>query len=164
VFATEVQYEDFNGEKHTEKIHFHMMTPEWVDLEFNPQVDGQMSDYVRSAFKTNDGRKIYTFVKLMLVNSYGRRSEDGAKFLKRPEFTEEFLNSPAYEEFFMWLVNDQTGGNMQKFWDGITPPAMKEKMAEIEEQAGGKKKLTELSRDELVALLQKKTAANEITA
>lgn len=162
MFTTTVTYKDFNDVEHTEKIHFHMMAPEFADMEFRAEFDGSLGDYVRDAMKSGDGAKVYTFFKLMIVNSYGRRSEDGSEFVKKPEFTEQFLNSRAYEEFFMWLVEDPK--NAEKFWTGIVPEKLKDKVKELEASDDGKKRVQDMTREELVAALQKKTAANEISS
>jgi hypothetical protein len=156
VFKTTVTYHDFNDKPHTEDLYFHMMAPEWADLEFNPEFDGSLNDYIKDAMESGEGRKIYTFFKMMVVNSYGRRSEDGSEFIKNPEFSEKFLNSPAWEQFFLWLTDDPK--NSEQFWNGLFPEAMKEKVAELEaaQNAAGKRKLNELSREELMVLFEKK--------
>lgn len=164
MFTIQVAYDDFNGKKHTEQLYFHMMVPEWADLEFNPMFDGSLSDYIKEAMSSGENAKIYTFFKMMVVNSYGRRSEDGSRFNKKPEWTEEFLNSPAWEQFFLWLTDDTK--QAQKYWDGIFPEAMKDKVAELEKGDGktAPKKLSELSKEELVELMQKQMAGKAIEA
>lgn len=164
MFTKEISYKDFNDVEHTEKVHFHMMAPEMADLEFNPVFEsgpsgkGGLGDYIRSAMESGDGRKVYTFFKMMIVNSYGRRSEDGSKFTKRPEFTEEFLNSKAYEEFFMWLVSDPK--NAETFWLGIMPERLADIADQLENDTEGKKKkhIKDMSREELLELMQQKVA------
>lgn len=157
MFKTTVTYKDFNDKVHVEDLYFHMMAPEFADLEFNTDFgDTKMSDYIREAMASGDGRKVYTFFKLMIVNSYGRRSEDGSEFIKREEFTEKFLNSRAYEEFFMWLVTDPK--NAEKFWNGILPERIAEQAAELEAANAGKKNLKDMSKEELLELMQKRLA------
>lgn len=158
MFTTSVTYVDFNDKPHNEKLYFHMMVPEYADLQFNPTFDGSLSDYIKEAMLSGEGQKIYTFFKMMVVNAYGRRSEDGANFRKNPQWTEDFLNSRAWEQFFLWLTDDPK--NAEAFWNGIFPEAMREKVESIEgEKSIEKKKLTELTQAELVELLQKKTSA-----
>ncbi len=162
MFTTTVTYKDFNDKSHTEKLYFHMMAPEFADLEFNPTFEGGLGDYVRSAMKSGDGQKVYTFFKLMIVNSYGRRSDDGARFSKNSEWTEEFLNSNAYEEFFMWLISD--ANNAEQFWNGIVPEKLREKVEEISgSQTGNEnKRIQDLSKEELVALMEKRIASKDV--
>lgn len=168
MFKTTVKYKDFNDKPHVEDLYFHMMAPEFADLQFNTSFDshGGMSDFIRHAMQAGDGQKIYTFFKLMIVNSYGRRSEDGSEFVKSPAFTEKFLNSRAYEEFFMWLITDPQ--NAEKYWNGIIPEKLAEQAAQIQDANAGKKALTDMTREELVELmaqkLAEKTPANEVAA
>jgi uncharacterized protein with von Willebrand factor type A (vWA) domain len=166
MFQYTVTYKDFNDVEHVEKLHFHIMVPEIADLEFNPVFDGSMGDYVRQAMASGEGQKIYTFFKMLIVNSYGRRSEDGAKFLKREEFTEDFLNSPAYEKFFEWLTLDSPDGkNAEKFWAGIMPERIIKEADAVEKEAAaaGKKDITQMTREELVEAMQKRVSDKEIT-
>lgn len=164
MFTTTVTYNDFNDNPITEKLYFHMMAPEFVDLEFNPSFEGGLGTYVREAMKSGEGAKVYTFFKLLIVNSYGLRSEDGSEFVKKPEFTEKFLNSRAYEEFFMWLVEDPK--NAEQFWNGIMPAKLADKVATIEASQDGdtKKHIKDMSKEELLELMQKRIADKTIEA
>lgn len=156
MFKKTVTYKNFNDVECTEDLYFHMMAPEFADLEFNPTFGGSLASYIKEAMLSGEGQKVYTFFKMMIVNSYGRRSEDGSKFLKRPEFTEEFLNSPAYEQFFLWLtIESPDGKNGEAFWNAIIPESLRGKDGELEKQLGDKRALKDLSRAELEALLEK---------
>lgn len=159
MFRHPVTYIDFNGKPHNEDLYFNMMAPEMADLEFNPTFDGSLASYVKDAMTSGEGQKIYTFFKMMVVNSYGRRSEDGADFIKKPEFTEKFLNSPAWEQFFLWLTDDPK--NAETYWNGIFPEALKDKLDAIEASQPGGKKLQDMTREELVELMQKRVAAQK---
>lgn len=156
MFKTQVTYNDFNDKTRTEELYFHIMAPELADLQFNPDLGGDLSSFVKTAMASGDMRKVYTFFKLLIVNSYGRRSEDGSEFIKKPEYTEQFLNSRAYEEFFMKLIGDHKFA--ENFWSGIMPEKVLEKISELEQQNEGspKKSPKDMTKEELVALLQKK--------
>lgn len=168
MFKHTVTYVDFNNKPHTEDIYFHMMVPEFADLEFNPTFDGSLSEYIKQTMRTSEGQKIFILFKMLVVNSYGRRTEDGARFIKKPEYSEEFLNSLAWEQFFLWLTDDPK--NAEAFWNGIFPEAMRDKVESLEgeQTALGKKNVSDLSREELEALflakIGEKKPANEITA
>lgn len=161
MFKHPVVYIDFNNKPHNEDLYFHMMVPEFADLEFNPTFEGSLSDYVREAMRSGEGQKIYTIFKLLVVNSYGRRSEDGSRFTKKAEWTEEFLNSPAWEQFFLWLTDKEDGSNAQLFWDGIFPEALRDRAEKVleQEKAAPKKSIAEMSREEILELLEKQQGA-----
>lgn len=167
MFQYTVAYKDYNGVEHVEKLNFHIMSPEIADLEFNPIFEGSMAEYIRTAMASGEGQKVYTFFKMMIVNSYGRRSEDGSRFIKKAEYTEDFLNSPAYERFFEWLTLDSPDGkNAEQFWLGIMPERITKDSSEIEAEAAkaGKKKIADMSREELVELMQQRVAAKAVEA
>lgn len=154
MFKHTARYTNFDGEKKNEDIYFHISTPEMADLEFNPtfEEDGGLGDYVKKAMTSGDNRKVYTFFKLMMANSYGRRTDDG-EFMKKPEWTEKFLNSLAYEDFFIWLMSSPK--NAEKFWNAIMPERMNELTAAVAEAGGiSKKNINELSREDLVKMIQ----------
>ena len=161
MFEHIVTYKDFNGTEHTEKLHFHLSSPEMLDLQFNPEVDGDLDKFITAGIRSGEGQKLWIIFKLLIINSYGRRSEDGAKFIKKPEFTEDFINSPAFEKFFEWLLLDSPDGKHGKeFYNAIMPERLKGEMAKLEAEGGGKKKLTDLSREELEKLYLEKVQSN----
>lgn len=161
MFKHSVVYTDFNGTPHNEDLYFHMMVPELADFEFNMSFDTSLSDYIKEGFGSNDGRKVHTVFKLLVVNSYGRRSEDGSKFSKKPEWTQEFLESPAWEQFFLWLTDTPDGKNGQAFFNGIFPEAMQAQVEEMRKKqeavsgtpAPAKPNLSNMTREELEALV-----------
>lgn len=155
MFKHTVKYSDFNGKTVVEDLYFHLSTPEMLDLQFNPMVDGDFDKFIKNGVSSREGRKLWTIFKLLIVNSYGRRSEDGSRFVKKEEFTEEFLNSPAFEKFFEWLLLDSPDGKHGKeFYNAIMPERIRGDLADLEKTAEseGKKKLSEMSHEELQKL------------
>lgn len=172
MFKTSVTYDDFNDESHTEDLYFHMSRPDILDLQFNPMVGGDLAEWIREGMRKGEGQKLWTTLKLLVVNSYGRRSSDGANFTKKAEFTEEFLNSPAFDAFFQWLLLDSPDGtHAEQFYTGIMPKGFAEQMADLEAQqetaqavvpaSPVKKKITDMSREELEAAFREKTKSGE---
>lgn len=172
MFKHSVVYVDYNGVPHNEDLYFHMMVPEFVDLEYNPSFDTSLSDYIKQEMGSGENRKVYTVFKLLVVNSYGRRSADGANFSKKAEWTEEFLNSQAWEQFFLWLTEGTEGKNGQIFFNEIFPQSMRDQIAEKEkaqaeatgnsvavQQAAPKKTMSQMSREELEAAFLAKQAS-----
>lgn len=166
MFQKTVTFKDFNDVEHTEKLYFHLSVPDAMDLQFNPEVEGDMGKWVSDMMKSGENRKVWIFFKLLVVNSYGRRSEDGSKFSKRAEFTQDFLDSNAWEKFFEWLLLDSPDGkNAKLFWDGVMPDRLLKEVQELEaqnEKTGGKKNLKDLSREDLEKLYLEKMASNKV--
>lgn len=152
MFHFKATYKDFNGDEHTEDLYFHLTSPEMLDLQFNPQVDGDLDKFIESGIRSGEGRKLWIIFKLLIVNSYGRRSDDGARFVKKPEFTEEFINSPQFEKFFEWLLLDSPDGKHGKeFYNAIMPERLKGELSALEAEKGPdtRKRLDQMSREEL---------------
>lgn len=166
MFKHTVTYKDFNGGEHVEDLYFHLSTPDMLDLQFNPQVDGDLDKFIQAGIKSGEGQKLWLIFKLLVANSYGRRSSDGATFSKKPEYTEEFFNSPAFEKFIEWLLLDSPDGKHGKeFYNAIMPERLQgASLEQIQQQESDqpKKKLTELSREDLVRMLQDRTAGPKV--
>lgn len=160
---------DFNGKPHNEDIYFHLMVPEIADLQFNPMVGSDFSEFIKEGMRTGDGAKIYTIFKLLVINSYGRRSDDGEEFHKKPEWTEQFLNSPRWEQFFLYLTDPKDSAkNGAAFFNDIFPEYLMKQVEELEginKQTGGPKAKTldEMNAAELKALVEEQSKRLENT-
>ncbi len=162
MFKHRIIWDDFNGQTHQEDFYFNMLVPEFADLEFHPEFGGSFSEYIRQGMKSGEGQKIYMIFKLLVVHSYGRRSEDGQYFRKNTEWTNDFLESPAWEQFFLWLTDETKGhSNAGSFWEGVFPEALKQQAAALEEANTEKKDISEMSREELERLVNK-VRANKV--
>jgi hypothetical protein len=61
--------------------------------------------------------------------AYGKRSEDGKRFVKNANVREEFESSEAYSALFMELVTDTDSAI--EFINGIIPQGMAEEAAKV---------------------------------
>ena len=59
-------------------------------------------------------------------NIYGVKSEDGKRFVKSPALTDEFIQSPAYDELFFELLNGGADA-MAAFVNGVITIPEKER-------------------------------------
>lgn len=145
----------FTDEVVDEEVYFHLITPELASFEL--EFEDGFEAYVKSVLTSKDNRAIFhMFVKLVEI-SYGRR--DNNNFVKDPAWTKTFLTSQAWEKLFLWLTDDESGKNANQFWLAILPEQLSEKV-----QAKTGKKVTELSREELLELLENKQPAADLTA
>jgi len=158
VFKFTANYKNpFTEEDEHEDLYFHLIAPELAEFELT--FENGFRDYVKKTLASQDNLAIYgMFLKLISI-SYGRRSEDGKKFVKNPDWTKEFLSSPAWEELFFWLTDDPDGKgtNANTFWLKIMP----ERLLERANETVGKG-IEDLSRDELLKLLENKTISDII--
>lgn len=124
-----VKYTNYNGEMVEEDLYFNLTRLEMMDMEMDEH--GAMSQRIDRMKKAKDARAAYYEVKEIVIKSFGIRSEDGKYFHKNEKIREDFLNSAAYDEFFMSLF-----GSTQKvtdFVNGIVPAeAIKKAMEDAE--------------------------------
>jgi hypothetical protein len=174
VFKKSVIYKDFQDEpqEHTEDLYFHLTVPEFTELQFDEKYagDGGFGEHLLTVFKRNNNAEIWVLFTTMIMKSYGRRTEDGIRFVKKAEFLEEFVNSPQHEAFLMWLLDNPTE-NTALFWNGIVPEAMNTIASNAEKYMIDAKEIAPLpkndvptdpqkmTRDQLVAALQNKAAS-----
>lgn len=116
-----ITWKDFLEESHTEDFYFHLKQDELVEMELGHSGE-TFSSYLQTMVKSDDKGAILTAVKKFVAASYGRRSEDGRRFDKDPEWTQEFLKSQAYTVLFMELVTSETAAT--EFIMGVFPKEM----------------------------------------
>ena len=122
-----ITYEDFNGEKVSEDFFFHLSKAELVELELSHQ--GGLSESLQKIIADEDGKSIIAEFKNIILSAYGKRSEDGKRFVKNATVREEFESSEAYSALFMELVTNADAA--VEFINGIIPTNLGEEAAKI---------------------------------
>jgi hypothetical protein len=122
----EISYEDLDGNKVTDTFYFNLFKGELVDLELSAQ-DGFGVMLQRIIQAKNAKLLVEEFKKLILM-SYGKKSEDGKRFIKSAELREEFSQTAAFDALFMELSTDETAA--ATFVQGVIPKDMSGVFAE----------------------------------
>lgn len=126
-----ITFENFDGTTVTEDHYFHLSKADLVELEMSKK--GGLQDYIQRIIDSNDGKAILEEFKKLIMLSYGKKSPDGSRFIKSQELRDDFLASPAYDEFFMELVTD--AGKAAEFMNGIIPKGMDQIQAKVPKPA-----------------------------
>ena len=129
-----ITYTDFNGRTRTETFEFHLYQHErvkWASdkdglLRYKKDLSDADLEGIQKAAITdeaeaermlnallNDGT-IFTIVNViedLVRRSYGQRSEDGRRFVKSKEMTEEFMQTEAYSVLFEELTTNPDSGS-----------------------------------------------------
>jgi len=121
-----IKFIDFNGEEVSEDFYFNLNKAEIAELELSHK--GGFSGYLQQIIDSEDGSEIIATFKKILLMAVGQKSEDGRRFVKSDEITDDFLHSEAYSELFMELVTD--GEKAAEFIQAIVPSDMAQKVAE----------------------------------
>jgi hypothetical protein len=125
VLKKTLTYEDFNGETVTEDYFFHLSRAELIELELSHQ--GGLSESLQRIIAAEDGKAIITEFKNIILTAYGKRSDDGRRFIKNQQLRDEFESSEAYSTLFMELVTNAEAA--AEFVNGIIPAGMTEEAA-----------------------------------
>jgi hypothetical protein len=133
VLKKTITYTDFNGNEVSEDFFFHLSQAELVELEYSQ--DGGLSEGLKKIIATEDGKEIMRVIKDFILKSYGKKSDDGRRFIKNQQLREEFESSEAYSVLFMELITDPDAS--VTFMNGIVPQGMAEQAAQMSLQDNG---------------------------
>lgn len=120
-------YEDFNGEMVSEDYFFHLSKAELVELELSHQ--GGLSEALQRIIEAEDGKGIVQEFKNIILTAYGKRSDDGKRFIKNQQLREEFESTEAYSALFIELVTNTDSA--VEFINGVIPQGMVEEAAKL---------------------------------
>ncbi len=101
MYTVKVNYTDVEGNNVEETLLFHMSSRDWIKADEEKRSVGGYSEYIASYISGDDTSPANVLIVLedVIKRSYGVRSEDGKKFIRTQEVTDEFLNSLAYDAF-----------------------------------------------------------------
>ena len=122
-----ITYTDFNGEEVSEDFFFHLSKAELVELEMSHK--GGLSEALERIIAAEDNKSIIAEFKNIILAAYGKRSEDGKRFIKTQEIRDEFVSTEAYSTLFMELVTDTNAAVV--FVNGVIPQDMVVEAAKI---------------------------------
>ena len=112
-----ITYTDYDGNERTETHYFDLNEVEATEMELS--VEGGMSKKLETIAKAEDKAAMFKFFKELIAKSYGVKSEDGRRFIKSEQITEEFTQTGAYVALIMELARD--GEKLAAFFNGVIP-------------------------------------------
>jgi hypothetical protein len=127
VLKKSITYEDFDGNTVTEDHYFHLSKADLIEMEMSHQ--GGMHEHLQRIVASEDGKAIIAEFKELILSSYGKRSDDGKRFIKTQELREEFQSSEAYSALFMELCLDTDAAS--DFVSGIIPAGLDEAVSKL---------------------------------
>jgi hypothetical protein len=133
-----ITYTDFFGNEQTDTFYFHLGVAQLTEMELTAE---GMGDYIKQIIATEDVKEIWRIFRDLLSKSVGTRSPDGKRFIRDENITADFMETNAFDEFFVELMNADYAA---EFIHGILPHQIIEKMEEQENK--------EYSDEELLAM------------
>jgi hypothetical protein len=112
-----ITYTDFNGVERTEDFYFNLTKAEIAEMEL--EIPGGMTAMIDRITKSQDTPSLIKLFKDLILRSYGKKSDDGRRFIKNRDVVDEFKDSEAYSELFMELATNADAASA--FVNGIVP-------------------------------------------
>lgn len=110
-------YVDYDGNERTEDFYFNLSKAEIGEMELS--INGGLEAMINRIIQERDNAKIVATFKDLILRSYGKKSDDGRRFIKSPELSEEFSQTEAYSDLFMELASN--ADSAAAFVNGIMP-------------------------------------------
>lgn len=117
-----ITYTDLSGDEATEIFYFNLSKSEIIEWEV--EYDEGLAQMMERIVKTTDRHGLVTIFKDLILRCYGQKSEDGKRFIKNEQLSEEFSQMPAYDVLFMQLATDAEEAAL--FVVGILPKDLTE--------------------------------------
>lgn len=99
-----ITYDTYNGETVTEDFYFNLNKAELMQMQFD--VNGAYSQFIERVSNERDLKAIGNEFKKLILNSYGKKSDDGKQFRKSKEITTAFEQSEAFANLYIELLSD----------------------------------------------------------
>ena len=112
-----ITYTDYDGLERTEEFRFNLTKAELVDMELTTA--GTFSETMKRIIAEKDIIRIAKLFKELLRKSYGVKSDDGKRFIKRQELSEAFSQTEAYSDLYIELLSNPE--EAAKFFAEVAP-------------------------------------------
>ena len=112
-----IVYTDFNGVERKEDFYFHLSRAELMKMELGTK--GGFTEMIEKIIAAQDSVALTTIFNDIILKAYGKKSDDGRKFMKSKEISEDFEQTEAYSILFMELISDAK--KAADFFNGIVP-------------------------------------------
>lgn len=130
MYKKTIVYEDFNGVERKEDFYFNLTKAEIMQTTFG--YAGDITEFLQKIIDTKDKPKLAEMFKELILKSYGEKSEDGKRFIKKDEngrpLSEKFEETIAFSDLYMELAVDDKAA--AEFVNGIIPKDVAAKMVE----------------------------------
>ena len=112
-----IKYTTYDGEEVEEDFYFHLNKAELAQMQFD--ANGAYSQYIERLQNERDLKELGRLYAKLILDSYGKKSDDGRIFRKSKEMRSEFECSEAYSVLYMELLSD--ADKAAKFAKGVLP-------------------------------------------
>lgn len=139
-----VEYVDYDGNNRKEKLFFNLTQFEATEIAMNMPdgiideiseegADGDQNAVAVHLVEKLGGKGVISFIKDIVLKSYGVKSPDGRRFIKSEELSTEFSQTPAFSSFMMKLMTDDKEAS--SFINGVIPADLAAKIGSTNKTA-----------------------------
>ena len=129
MYKKTITYPDYNGEEIKEDFYFNLTKAEILEMQL--EKEGGLAEKSQAIVDSKNVPELIKIFKELILRSYGKKSDDGKRFIKSPELSRELTQTEAYSELFMELATDSDAASA--FINGIIPANLaKELPASVE--------------------------------
>lgn len=120
MFKLEIEYKDYNDNDIKETVLFHFTQDEMLQFIKNnrSRLRGEMS----KAIAEEDYIGAYQFVRELVLDAYGEKSEDGLRFIKNDDTRLNLTQTPRLDAVIEKVFTSEESG--RAFVQAILPPKM----------------------------------------
>jgi len=108
MYSKRITYKDYDGNELTETFLFNLTKAEIVEMQLS--TSGGFSERIQRIIDSQDVPEIIKTFKELILASYGEKSPDGKRFMKRAidghRLADDFTQTEAYSELFMELATN----------------------------------------------------------
>lgn len=122
-----IKYTDFDGVEREENFYFNLTKAEL--LELNIKTPGGFMNKIERLQSEQDSAEIYKTFKDIVLMAFGKKSDDGRRFIKSKEISKEFSETGAFDELIMEFFTDPEAA--AKFISAIVPDVPNSDKAEL---------------------------------
>lgn len=120
MLVKKITYTDYNGVERTEEFYFNLTQAELIEMDAN--TPGGYAEKIKMAVKNKDSKTILATFKELVLKSYGEKTEDGRRFIKRKDgeaLSDAFAETAAYEALFIELATSENAAT--EFMNAVLP-------------------------------------------
>lgn len=126
MFKKTIEYVNYNGEPRKKDHYFDLTKTELLELQLSE--DGGITTFLRQVLMDQNGGKMISFTRKLILAAYGEKTPDGEYFMKNDEIRQRFACSPAFDILFTELTSSKEAG--LEFMKGIMPKNLQKEIEE----------------------------------
>lgn len=117
-----VTYTDYNGDTVKEEYYFNLNKAELIQMQFD--ANGTYAGFIQRIVDDRDYRTLGKEFRKIILFAYGKKSDDGKRFIKSQDLRDEFEQTEAYATIYYELLSDTD--KMNQFIQGVLPADLRE--------------------------------------